>query len=70
MTETELGFTEEETGVIVDAILQHRNAEVMQEQNLRGILYRADKASRPCYACEVESECNWKGSKKNLKIRY
>ena len=66
----ECGFDEEETGVIVDAILQHRNAGVMQEQNLRGILYRADKASRPCYACEVESECNWKGSKKNLRIRY
>ena len=35
-----------------------------------GLLYRADKDSRPCFSCEAEADCNWKGSKKNLKILY
>ncbi len=64
------GFDEKETGVIVDAILQHRNSEVIPEKNLRGILYRGDKASRACFQCKVESECNWKDGKKNLRIVY
>ncbi len=64
------GFTGEETESITDAILSHRNAEVAKERNLRGLLYRADKASRACYACEAEAECNWKKDKKNLKIMY
>ena len=63
-------FDEKETGVIVDAIAQHRNSAVFSEKNLRGVLYRADKASRPCFACKAEADCNWKGNKKNLKIVY
>lgn len=63
-------FYEKETGVIVDAIAQHRNSAVFSEKNLRGVLYRADKASRPCFACKAEADCNWKGNKKNLKIVY
>lgn len=63
-------FDEEETDVIVDAIAQHRNSAVFSEKNLRGVLYRADKASRPCFACKAEADCNWKGNKKNLKIVY
>ncbi|MCM1024831.1 MAG: HD domain-containing protein [Roseburia sp.] len=64
------GFDEAEAGVIADAIRQHRNAAVSGEKNLRGILYRADKASRACFACPAEADCNWKGSKKNLRILY
>jgi len=64
------GFDEKETVVIVDAILHHRDASVKEEKNLRGILYRGDKASRACFACEAESECNWKAGKKNLRIKY
>ena len=64
------GFNEKETGVIVNAILSHRDASIMQERNLKGLLYRADKASRACFACKAEAECNWKGDKKNLRIRY
>lgn len=66
----ECGFDENETDVIVDAILQHRNSQMFPERNLRGVLYRADKASRACFSCKAEKECNWKGSKKNLKILY
>lgn len=64
------GFDDSETGVIVDAINCHRNTGVAQEMNLRGVLYRADKASRACFACKAEKDCNWKDGKKNLSIRY
>ncbi len=66
----ECGFSEEETAIIVDAILMHRAETVAEEKNLRGLLYRADKASRACFACPVERECNWKNEKKNLRIMY
>ncbi|MDE6641244.1 MAG: HD domain-containing protein [Acetatifactor sp.] len=64
------GFDEKETSVITDAILQHRNNEVIPERSLRGVLYRADKASRPCYACKAEGDCNWKEGRKNREIVY
>ena len=64
------GFDDNETGVIVDAIENHRNASCAEEPNLRGVLYRADKSSRACFACKAEKDCNWKDDKKNLKIKY
>ena len=63
------GFDDKETSVITDAILQHRNGDVAWERNLRGLLYRADKASRPCFVCDRSEQCDWKGSKKNREIR-
>lgn len=64
------GFDEKETGVIVYAILNHRDAQIADNKDLNGLLYRADKASRACFACPVENECNWKDNKKNLTIKY
>lgn len=64
------GFNDEETGVIVTAISRHRDLEAAKEKNLNGILYRADKASRACFACDAEKDCNWKDGKKNLTIKY
>jgi len=64
------GFNDEETGVIVTAISRHRDPEAAKEKNLNGILYRADKASRACFACDAEKDCNWKDGKKNLTIKY
>lgn len=66
----ECGFDDNETRVIVDAIGCHRDANAAGEANLRGVLYRADKASRACFACKAEKECNWKDDKKNLGIKY
>lgn len=66
----ECGFNREETDIITDAILQHRNAEIASEHNLKGLLYRADKASRACFACAAERDCNWKNDRKNLRISY
>ncbi len=67
---SDCGFTADETRVIVEAIRNHRNAGIADSRDLNGVLYRADKASRACFACEARAECNWKGEKKNLKIRY
>lgn len=67
---TDCGFTDKETAVIVEAIVSHRKENVAGERNLKGILYRADKASRACFACEAESDCNWKDGKKNLTVKY
>lgn len=66
----ECGFVDKETDVIVDAILHHRDSQVAEEPNLRGVLYRADKASRACFACEAEADCDWKEGKKNMRIKY
>ena len=64
------GFLQEEIQVIVEAILSHREAESAKEKNLKGLLYRGDKASRACFACEAEGDCNWKDGRKNLQIKY
>lgn len=64
------GYDEKETAVIVSAIRTHRTKEVEREKTLNGILYRADKASRACFACKAEAECDWKQEKKNLQIKW
>lgn len=66
----ECGFDKEETGVIIEAILSHRDSEVKKQRNLKGLLYRADKLSRACFACKMQQECNWKDGKKNLTVKY
>ena len=66
----ETGFEEQEQEEILKAIREHRNKEIAKEKSLAGIIYRADKLSRPCFACEAEKQCDWKKSKKNMKITY
>lgn len=62
------GFLPEETAVICEAIGNHRNSTVREEKNLSGLLYRADKMSRPCFGCKREAVCNWDGTKKNREL--
>lgn len=64
----ESGFDARERSIILGAVKNHRNAAVKEEKSLSGLLYRADKYSRPCFACEAEKECDWKKGKKNLKL--
>lgn len=64
------GFAAEETEEILAAIESHRDASVKNEPNLRGLLYRADKASRACFACSANQECSWSDEKKNLRLSY
>ena len=65
---TECGFSQEQTDTIREAIASHRDASVKEEKSLRGLLYRADKLSRPCFGCKAEKACNWKAEKKNLQL--
>ncbi len=64
------GFSQEEIERIAEAILSHRDERAAQEKSLRGILYRGDKASRSCFCCEAEKDCNWREGKKNINIKY
>lgn len=58
-------YTKEEQEEILAAIGDHRNKDIRTEKSLAGLLYRADKESRPCYFCKAYEECNWKPDKKN-----
>lgn len=64
------GYDQAEGRGILEAIGNHRNAKIKEEKNLSGLLYRADKLSRACFACEAETECDWKKDKKNLEILW
>ncbi|MCR5283815.1 MAG: HD domain-containing protein [Lachnospiraceae bacterium] len=59
---------EDEADLIRGAIASHRDAAVRDEKSLRGLLYRADKLSRPCFGCRAEGACNWKADKKNREL--
>ena len=63
------GFDREETKEIIMAIENHRNRNVKEQVDLSGLLYRADKASRACFACEAQLLCDWSKEKKNLVLR-
>ncbi len=67
---SDCGFSEREISQILSAVLHHRKESVKEEASLDGIFYRADKMSRSCFACEAEGECNWKGDKKNMDLKY
>ncbi len=64
----ESGFLDYEIEEIVQAILNHRNKKVKDTNSLSGYIYRADKKSRACFACQVQERCNWPKQKKNLEI--
>lgn len=63
------GYDEKETSVITEAVRMHRSGEAAGSADLNGVLYRADKLSRPCFCCKAESACNWKEEKKNRHLR-
>ena len=64
----ELAFDEADVAQIKTAILGHRRLRP-NSQPLERLLYAADKASRPCFACAVRATCTWGDDKKNLSIR-
>lgn len=61
-------FNPKEQDEILDAIRQHRNSSTKQQNDLAGIIYRADKKSRACLFCQVQDQCNWDKEKKNLTL--
>ena len=62
------GFSKEERQVILEAIASHRNTQTKTASGLAGVIYRADKASRACYACAARDICDWPVEKKNMTI--
>ena len=67
---SECGYSEEETDEIVTAIINHGNEAVKEQNDLTGLLYRADKASRKCYMCKVTDRCHKKPEKLVMDILY
>lgn len=67
---SDIDFNHREKNQILQMILHHRNAAVIREQTLEGLFYKADKASRECFWCPVQTKCNWSREKKNLKMLY
>lgn len=65
----ECGFDASEQTEIISAILQHRTAGTEKKDDLAGLIYRADKKSRPCLFCRAEKMCNWSTQKKNLILK-
>lgn len=65
---TDCGFEEDARKEILSAILQHRTPETRFQNNLAGLIYRADKKSRACLFCDACSSCNWSEQKKNLTL--
>lgn len=63
-------FSASERRAIVGAIRGHRRLRPDAEP-LERLLFQADKASRPCFACpaEVREACSWPDAKKNLGIQ-
>lgn len=63
----EARFSAAELTQIRRAILGHRglraDASVLEE-----LLYRADKASRACFACATRAACNWSEDKMNPAV--
>ncbi len=64
------GFDDKETAVILLAMQQHRNPQAAKKAGLEGLLYRADKMSRACFACGASAACDWGADKKNGVLRY
>lgn len=63
----EANFSEKEIGMLLTAIRGHRKLRPDAEP-LERLLYISDKASRTCYACPAEGQCNWSAEKKNMEL--
>ena len=60
-------FSGEEKKRILTAIRGHRKLRENPEP-LEWLLYTGDKASRMCFTCPAEGECDWSTEKKNMEI--
>lgn len=63
----EAAFSAGEMQTILTAIHGHRRLREGAEP-LERLLYESDKASRMCFACPAEPECDWSPEKKNMEI--
>ncbi|MCP1102817.1 uncharacterized protein M2454_002372 [Aequitasia blattaphilus] len=65
----DLSYTDNEKEQIKEGILNHGNERMKGDKSLAGLIYRSDKLSRACFACEAEQQCNWSETKKNKQLR-
>jgi len=63
----ECGFAADDSDIIIDAILSHRTS-CGEKSGFAGLIYRADKLSRSCFACKAVQQCDWE--LKNTEIFY
>ena len=61
-------FSDEENRMILTAIRGHRRLREDADV-LENLLYTSDKASRMCFACPAEGECDWSTEKKNMELK-
>lgn len=61
-------YTPGEIKKIQKAIALHRTEHHKKQSSLISVLYKADKASRKCFACQEENNCKWKQKKKNFTV--
>ena len=64
----EAAYTTDEKRMILTAIKGHRRLREDPEP-LAKLLYESDKASRMCFACPAEAQCDWSREKKNMEIK-
>ncbi|HIZ74039.1 MAG TPA: HD domain-containing protein [Candidatus Mediterraneibacter stercoravium] len=64
----ENAFPDTEKEMILTAIRGHRKLREDPEV-LERLLYESDKASRMCFACPAEPQCDWSKEKKNREIQ-
>ena len=66
---SDTSFDEDEKKMIIEAVAGHRGTEDGGERgDLAGILRRADKLSRRCWACGAADTCKWPDEKKNMGV--
>ena len=64
----EAEYTTDEKRMILTAVKGHRRLREDPEP-LEKLLYESDKASRMCFACPAEAQCDWSREKKNMEIK-
>ena len=64
----EAAYTTDEKRMILTAVKGHRRLREAPEP-LEKLLYESDKASRMCFACPAEAQCDWSREKKNMEIK-
>ncbi len=73
-------FSVKEVGEIVTAIVEHSGHSNVRADldadlpsscwSLAHVIYKADKLSRPCYACPSQTDCHWPNAKKTQTLAY
>jgi putative nucleotidyltransferase with HDIG domain len=58
-------FSADERQAIIKVIMAHRHKDEAGQDMLAGLIYRADKQTRPCYMCQASEACYWTEEQKN-----